>query len=98
MGDFFASPALLNTYPDWRWADALSFTKYAFVAVAINELKGLEIECDQAPCSSITTGEQIIEINGYETEGLNLGFCIGMLIVLIVGSRGLAYIGLRFLK
>jgi ATP-binding cassette subfamily G (WHITE) protein 2 len=99
FGGFFASPAQMESIPDWKFADSLSFTKYAFVGVALNELSGLEIECDINPpssCSPITSGEQIIAANGYDLTSLD--FCIGMLIVLIVGARILAYVGLRYLK
>lgn len=95
-GGFFASPAQMETIPDWKFADSLSFTKYAFIGVAINELQGLEIECDTTPCSPLTTGEQIMAVNGY--DDYTIGFCVGILIVLIVGSRILAYLGLRFMK
>ena len=96
FGGFFASPAQIVDLKDWKFADVLSYSKYSFVGVALNELSDLEIACDVGTSCSITSGQQIIEKNGYDQYTIE--FCVGILIVLIVGSRVLAYLGLRFLK
>lgn len=95
FGGFFASPKQVEDIPKWKFADALSYVKYAFLGVAINELTGLELSCDKASCA-VTKGSQIMTANGYDEY--SIGFCIGILFVLIVGSRFLAYLGLRFIK
>lgn len=96
FGGFFASPKQVEAIPKWKFADALSYVKYAFIGISINELTGLELSCDNPSGCSITTGSQIIAANGYDEY--SIGFCIGILFVLIVGSRLLAYLGLRFIK
>lgn len=44
-GGWFISPALMSTYEAWRFADALSYIKYAFVGISINEDDGLLVTC-----------------------------------------------------
>lgn len=98
-GGFFTSPEQLNLYANWRFADALSYLKYTFVGVALNELTGLELTCtaqDVAKNSCITKGEVISAQRGYDQY--TMGFCAGILVVYIVGCRIVAYIALRVLK
>jgi len=45
FGGFFASPARMVMFPKWKFADALSFMKYAYVGIAITQLQGLELSC-----------------------------------------------------
>jgi ABC-type multidrug transport system ATPase subunit len=98
-GGFFTSPAQLLDYPHWKFADALSYIKYCFVGIALNELKGLELSCTDAQIAQntcISTGEAIIEQKGYDQY--HEDFCVGILVVYIVGCRLLAFIALKFLK
>ena len=44
-GGWFISPAQISSYADWKFADTLSYIKYAFVAVSLNENDGLVITC-----------------------------------------------------
>ncbi len=96
-GGFFASPAQIaipRMHP-WRFADALSYLKYAFVGVALNEMHGLDLTC--TPGKACThTGEAIIEAKGYDEY--TIGYCAGMLVMYICAYRILAYIGLRLIK
>jgi hypothetical protein len=96
FGGYYTSPKLLDDYPDWRFADALSYTKYAYVGLALNRLNGLKIECDTGSTCSINTGQDIIDIYGYDEYTIDA--CFGYLIVLIVGFRLIGYLGLRFMK
>lgn len=84
FGGFFTSPKQLHEYPHWKWADALSYLKYAFLGSVITVLEGL-------PGS-----KAIIDSFGYYEY--TVSECIGYLVVLIVGFRFLAYLGLRFIK
>mmetsp|Transcript_1941 Transcript_1941/g.2026 ORF Transcript_1941/g.2026 Transcript_1941/m.2026 type:complete len:693 (-) Transcript_1941:52-2130(-) len=98
-GGFFTSPQQLNDYPGWRFADALSYVKYVFVGVALNELEGLELTCTDAQVSAnkcIRSGTTIMEERGYDQY--TMGFCAGILIVYIVGCRIVGYVALRYLK
>ena len=47
-GGWFISPAQISSYPDWKFADALSYIKYAFVGVSLNEHGGLLVACSAA--------------------------------------------------
>jgi ATP-binding cassette, subfamily G (WHITE), member 2 len=101
-GGFFTSPSQLDQYTGWRFADALSYLKYTFVGVALNELHGLKLDCvtstgvqvDASKC--ITTGEQIAASKGYDEY--TVGFCAGIMIVYIIGTRLVAFLALRYIK
>ena len=95
-GGFFASPAQMKDYPGWSFADALSYVKYAFVGIAINELKGLTITCPKGTKCQYTSGDQIMADNGY--DDYSIGMCIGVLIALIIGFRFIGYVSLRYIK
>jgi hypothetical protein len=95
-GGFFTSPKQLDEFPGWRFADALSYLKYAFVGVALNELEGLKLTCTEAEIKAKTcihTGEEIMALNGYDMY--TVGFCAGILLVYIVGCRLVGYVALR---
>lgn len=96
FGGFFASPKQIEAIPRWKFIDVLCYVKYAFVGIAINELTGLELSCNKPSGCAVTEGSQIMAANGY--NDYTIGFCIGILLVLIVGTRFLAYLGLRFIK
>lgn len=95
-GGFFTSPLQLAAAPNWRFADALSYLKYAFVGVALNELNGLELSCLQTDTTCIPTGEVTIALFGYDQY--SIGFLAGVLSVFIVGCRIVAFLGLKYIK
>ena len=95
FGGFFASPAIMKTATEWKFIEVFSYLQYTFLGVALNELTGLDLKCDTGTSCSITSGEQIIETNDYDTY--TIGDCVGVLIGLIVGLRFLAYLGLRLI-
>lgn len=103
FGGFFLSPANLPKY--FSWLDALSYIKYSYVGIALNELQGLRLSCtasqfvrqaDGTLRCPITRGEQTIESLGLDF--ISVGGCIGVLIGFIFFARVLAYVGLRLLK
>lgn len=95
-GGLYTSPVQLDQYPDWRFADALSYIKYAYFGVALNELEGLNFVCTPGQTCRYLEGEDQLEVMGYDQY--TIGGCVGYLILLIVGFRFLAYLGLRYLK
>ena len=95
-GGFFTSPTQLHDYPEWKFADVLSYIKYAFVGSALNELQGMDFVCDAGEKCVISTGQQIIEAKGYDQY--TIGTCIGILLVYIFVCRALAYIALKFVR
>lgn len=84
FGGYYTSPRLLREFPHWKWADALSYLKYAYIGAVLPLLQGIE------------GSQAIIDLYGYDTY--TVGECAGYIIVLIVGFRFLAYLGLRFIK
>ena len=45
FGGWFISPALMAEYPSWSFADALSYLKYTFIGISLNEHNGLVLHC-----------------------------------------------------
>lgn len=95
-GGFFTSPAQLHQNYDWKFADALSYLKYAFVGVSLNELDGLVLQCSPSDKVCISNGETISELRGYDEY--TIGFCAVMLLVYICITRLVGFLGLRFIK
>lgn len=95
-GGYYTSPRQLDRFPEWRFADALSYIKYAYIGVALNELEGLKYDCDTDESCIYRTGEQQIEAMGYGEY--TKASCVAYLIMLIASFRFLGYLGLRFLK
>jgi ATP-binding cassette subfamily G (WHITE) protein 2 len=97
-GGFFLSPRNLPDY--FKWLDALSYVKYAYVGVSLNELSGLTLICTEKQLVKgvcpITSGEFTIDLLGLDQ--LTIGSCAGGLVAFIVGTRFVAYLGIRFLK
>jgi ATP-binding cassette subfamily G (WHITE) protein 2 len=96
FGGFFLSPANLPKY--FSWLDALSYAKYTYVGVSLNELTGLVLSCAGAASNStcITNGETTIQQLGLDY--ISIGGCIGVLLAFIIFCRAVAFLGVRFLK
>lgn len=95
-GGYYTSPAQLDENPSWRFADALSYIKYAYVGIALNELDGLQLSCDSKGTCKYISGQELIYAFGYDEY--TIGGCAGYIWVLIAGFQLLGYLGLRFLK
>jgi len=100
FGGYYISPALMEQYKNWQFAEALSFLKYVFVGISINEFSGLEFTCTQKQLKNgicpYVNGEEVMKVFGYDLTSID--FNIGILIVYIVGCRIVAYLALRFIK
>jgi len=104
FGGFFLSPRNLPIY--FSWLDALSYVKYAYVAISLNELSGLRLHCtdaerrpgvDGAPGECpISTGEQTIDQLGLDF--ISMGGAIGVLVGYIIFCRIVSYIAIRYMK
>lgn len=107
-GGWFISPKLLFQFPNWKFADSLSYIKYAFVGVSLNENDGLLITCAQSELDSTNkciippintppyTGEAFNSYYGY--DNYTLSYCAGILIAYIIISRLIGYIALKYIK
>jgi ATP-binding cassette subfamily G (WHITE) protein 2 len=98
FGGFFLSPANIPGY--FKWLDTLSYCKYSYVGIALNELQGLTLTCLPSELVNgacpITSGQTTI--NSLGLNQYTIGGCVGGLALIIVISRIIAYLALRFLK
>ena len=98
FGGFFLPPSQLPHY--FVWLDALSYVKYTYTGITLNELQGLTLECLPSELQDgvcpITKGEQVIESLGLDY--ITRGHAAAVLILFIVFCRIVAYLGLRFIK
>ncbi|CAF1467821.1 unnamed protein product [Adineta steineri] len=96
FGGYFLSPANLPGY--FSWLDALSYAKYTYVGLSLNELSGLELSCKGATSNAtcIHNGETTIKSLGFDY--IDIGGCVGTLLAFIIFCRCVAYLGVRFLK
>ncbi|PRP87833.1 hypothetical protein PROFUN_04307 [Planoprotostelium fungivorum] len=98
FGGFFLAP--INLPRGFVWLDALSYVKWAYTGISINELTGLVITCTDAQrvngVCPIERGEQTIQNLGFDK--FNIGECIGALFAIIIGCRIIAFLALRFIK
>ena len=103
-GGWFIKPADMALYPEWRFADALSYIKYSFVGISLNEDAGLVITCTApakscaAPCTvgAPCLGNTINNFYGY--SDYSMGYCAGILVVYIVLAKLFSYVALRYIK
>lgn len=107
-GGWFISPKLLFQFPNWKFADSLSYIKYAFVGVSLNENDGLLITCTQSELDSTNkciippintppyTGAAFNSYYGY--DNYTTSYCAGILIAYIIISRLIGYVALRYIK
>lgn len=95
MGGFFMPPSNLPAY--FSWLDALSYVKYSYVGIALNEFKGLTFTCDgfNTTCP-VQDGEQVIETFGLDY--ISIGGCFGVLCAFVIFFRFWTFIAFKFLK
>lgn len=94
-----------NMHPGVRWASWLSFARYGYSALIINEYQDRFVPCSESDfaiyldtvdgSSCPLAGEQVLESLGIEGIAKSYGFNIGMMLVLQVGFRAAAYVLLR---
>jgi len=98
FGGFYLSPKNLPIY--FIWLDALSFVKYSYIGISLNELHGLVFSCTDDELTSgtctVTSGQDVIDDLGMDKFGM--GWCYFSLFVLIGAFRVGTYLALRFLK
>ena len=100
---FFISPLLLLSRPlyyRFKFADALSYMKYTYVGLCLNEYHDLKLHCSSAEIKAgqckITSGNSISAQYGYDQY--TRPFCIGMLILYVLITRYIGFLGLRYIK
>lgn len=100
FGGFFLSPANAPDY--FKWLDAVSYIRYSYIGVSLNELNGLNLHCTESELNDnggvcpYTRGEQFID--SLDLDYISMGGCIGVLIGYIFLCRVIAYIAIRYMK
>ena len=110
-GGWFISPALLKLYPRWKFVDALSYIKYVFIGISLNENYGLKVQCglEERTPPFVPHGSKCIipplMSPPYTGERLNQFYgydeftitgCVLSLLMYILCCRIIAYLALRF--
>ncbi|KAL4427313.1 hypothetical protein ABPG77_003222 [Micractinium sp. CCAP 211/92] len=101
FGGFFLAPALQQ--PWTLVLDYISYVRYSYMGVALNELNGLVLTCtpDQLAKTKdgvcpITSGQQTVDMLGLGE--LTIGENFAVLAAYILVCRIVAYLGIRFIK
>lgn len=97
FGGYFLSPANLPSY--FSWLDALSYAKYTYVGVALNELTDLTLSCTDAQrnaAGECPSGQATITTLGLDS--LSVSVCASILVAMVVVFRVGAYLAIRFVK
>eukprot|EP00762_Andalucia_godoyi_P006405 ANDGO_02927.mRNA.1 ABC transporter G family member 22 len=98
FGGFFLSPKALPSY--FSWLDALSYVKYTYVGISLNELTGLKLNCQPSELKNgvcpIPNGQTTIDSLGLDKYTITE--CALVLCAMIIGFRVIAYLALRFRK
>ena len=63
---FFVAPITIDKFPHWKWADAISYMKYTFVGLCINQYQGETFECGIDPVTQKSEAKMAM-INGTMT-------------------------------
>ena len=101
---FFISPVLLlqtRQYYRFKFADALSYMKYSYVGLCLNEYTDLVLHCRPSELNSsgkcpTTSGNTLDTLYGYNQY--SIGFCAGMLVLYVLICRFVSYLALRYIK
>jgi len=98
FGGFFLAPALLPKY--FVWLDALSYAKYTYVGISLNELSGLKLTCLPSQLKDgkcpIPDGETTMRTLGLDK--FTMVECSLVLVAFIVFFRAGAYFAIRYIK
>jgi len=99
---FFISPLLLmqtSLFYNFKFADAMSYLKYSYVGLCVNEYRNLAYTCTDAQIAAkkcVSSGNATMAQYGYDQY--QVGFCIGMLFVIMAVCRYLGYLGLMYIR
>eukprot|EP00741_Cyanophora_paradoxa_P007497 tig00001130_g7252.t1 len=101
VGGFYVSNEAL---PIWiRWIRYVSFVKYSFEAMLLNEFSGGNHSCDVVPskyaaclASNYTAGIPVPDILAMLGTENSMGLNVGSLVIMLFGFRFLSYLCLRY--
>ena len=104
-GGWFISPKLMSIYPNWKFADSLSYIKYSFVGVSLNENNNLLITCLSNELTNTSCIIPPLNIPPYTGNAFNsyygyneytISFCAGILLIYIFGCKLITYLALKY--
>lgn len=91
LGGFYVNTA--NIPAAWRWTSQLSFVRWSFAALAINEFEDLStIDCPSGMSDCARTGKQVLA--RLSLEGLSLRHALLAQSVLVLVLNCVAFVGL----
>jgi ABC-type multidrug transport system permease subunit len=99
FGGFYLAPSNLPVY--FSWLDALSYIKYAYVGLSLNELEGLELTCtpkERLPSGLCPYPDGQKSIDNLGLDYISLGGCIGVLCGYVGFTWIVAFLAVRFIK
>lgn len=98
FGGFFMAPKLLPVY--FSWIDPLSYIKYAYVGISLNELTGLKLHCTPSQLKNgvcpIVDGN--FTIDQFGLDYISMEVAAVCLVGFILLTRFIAFLGIRYLK
>jgi ABC-type multidrug transport system ATPase subunit len=94
FGGFFANLDSIPVY--FIWLENLSFIKWGYEIVAVNEFKGLVFECPPEGFCAYPDGESVLEFLSMSNVDIIINFAI--LLGIAAGFQVVAYLLLLFLK
>ena len=65
---FFVSPLALDNYPKWQFFDSISYMKFGYVGLVINEYDNWNIPCTKAAEYVTFNGVKNVCKNGFQWE------------------------------
>lgn len=97
FGGYFMPPATIPKY--FEWLDALSYAKYTYVGVALNELTDLTLSCTDAQknAAGVCPGGEVTMAN-LGLDKLTVPICASILVCMVVLFRVGAYLAIRYIK
>jgi ATP-binding cassette subfamily G (WHITE) protein 2 len=100
---FFLSPRLQDLYPKWAFFDKISYMKYGYIGLSLNEYNNLELSClpgqlvpKNTGICTYTSGDQLSYLYGYNRYTIQ--YCGGCMVAYIAVCRLTSYLALRFIK
>eukprot|EP01100_Stratorugosa_tubuloviscum_P002234 TRINITY_DN1509_c2_g1_i1.p1 TRINITY_DN1509_c2_g1~~TRINITY_DN1509_c2_g1_i1.p1 ORF type:complete len:639 (-),score=286.02 TRINITY_DN1509_c2_g1_i1:94-2010(-) len=94
FGGFYINQDNIPVY--YIWIEYISFFKYLYAVLCVNEFKGAEFTCDTTGPCPIKTGDQELELLGFENVVIWEYLLVGL--GMVIGYRIISFFGLVFQK
>lgn len=98
FGGWFVSPLLYHHFKYWKWLDAISYIKYAYVGMSLSLYDDLKFQVLKGQSAKGATLTGLALIKKYGLDEYTISDCVGGLIGLIIGFRLISYLALKFIK